>query len=80
MLKWKVTLKLSFSSTALVTVLIFVSCQAVCKLSELDSSEKSKEYKDPTDAYVVGDAVRGNGIVFLLLFKDSTRGFKYSNM
>jgi len=79
MLKWKVTLKLSFSSTALVIVLICL-LQALCKLSELDSSEKSKEYKDPTDAYVVGDAVRGNGIVFLLLFKDSTRGFKYSNM
>ena len=34
--------------------------QALCKLSELDSSEISKEYKDPTDAYVVGDVVRGN--------------------
>ena len=40
----------------------FYSCllQALCKLSELDSSEISKEYKDPTDAYVVGDVVRGN--------------------
>lgn len=35
--------------------------QALCKLSELDSSEISKEYKDLTDAYVVGDVVRGNG-------------------
>lgn len=40
----------------------FYSCllQALCKLSELDSSGISKEYKDPTDAYVVGDVVRGN--------------------
>lgn len=42
--------------------------QALCKLSELDSSEISKEYKDPADAYVIGDTVRGNGgIVFFLL-------------
>lgn len=48
---------------------VFTLCllQALCKLSELDSSEISKEYKDPTDAYVVGDVVRGNWIVSLLL-------------
>lgn len=48
---------------------VFTVCllQALCKLSELDSSEVSKEYKDPTDAYVVGDVVRGNWIVSLLL-------------
>ena len=33
--------------------------QALCKLSELDSSELTKEYKDPTDAYVIGDIIRG---------------------
>ncbi|XP_078358249.1 uncharacterized protein LOC144643005 [Oculina patagonica] len=33
--------------------------QALCKLSELDSSEISKEYKDPADTYVVGDVIRG---------------------
>ena len=33
--------------------------QALCKLSELDSSELNKEYKDPTDAYVIGDIIQG---------------------
>ena len=42
------------------TVLTLRLLQALCKMSELDSSEISKEYKDPTDAYVVGDVVRGN--------------------
>ena len=33
--------------------------QAQCKVSELNDSEMSREYKDPTDAYLVGDVVRG---------------------
>ena len=63
-----------------VVFILFAFLQAFCKLSELDSSEISKEYKDPTDAYVVGDVVRGNGIVFLLLFKDSTHPFEDSHI
>ena len=38
-------------------------CQALCKLSELDSSEMSKEYKEPADSYVIGDVIRGKGSI-----------------
>ena len=63
-----------------VVFILFAFLQAFCKLSELDSSEISKEYKDPTDAFVVGDVVRGNGIVLLLLFKGLTHSFDYSHI
>ena len=63
-LKWNVTLNLCvtlFLNPGLgVPIVTLCLLQALCKLSELDSSEISMEYKDPTDAYVVGDVVRGN--------------------
>ena len=44
---------------AILSCLLYCFTQALCKLSELDSSELTKEYKDPTDAYVIGDIIRG---------------------
>ena len=50
---------LSLTVSAILSCLLYCFTQALCKLSELDSSELTKEYKDPTDAYVIGDIVRG---------------------
>ncbi|KAJ7376950.1 Tetratricopeptide repeat protein 14 [Desmophyllum pertusum] len=63
----KVAFKRPFGIVMTLTMLEFgcnrdftdLDMQALCKLSELNSSEMSKEYKDPTDAYVIGDVVRG---------------------
>ena len=50
---------LSLTVRAILSCLLYCFTQALCKLSELDSSELTKEYKDPTDAYVIGDIIRG---------------------
>lgn len=63
----KVAFKRPFGITVTLTMLEFgckrdftdLDIQAQCKITELNSSEMSREYKDPTDAYVVGDVVRG---------------------
>lgn len=53
---------LSLTVSAILSCLFYCFTQALCKLSELDSSELTKEYKDPTDAYVIGDIIRGTTI------------------
>lgn len=63
----KVAFKRPFGITVTLTMLEFgckrdftdLDIQAQCKITELNSSEMTREYKDPTDAYVVGDVVRG---------------------
>lgn len=50
---------LTLTVSTILSCLFYCFTQALCKLSELDSSELTKEYKDPTDAYVIGDIIRG---------------------